>query len=135
MVTLGPVDRNSSNSLEPVLCSFQETKLRGDDLLRSAEDIAGRLGWKLSLGNAARSATGGASAGMGITVVGLHKLIGVPQHICDLTPLQTLHHRAVAVFTRCVPQPAFPIDPISYVGCPIQKEARPTNGGGEYCRT
>ena len=62
---------------------FQETKLRGDDLLRSAEDTAGRLGWELSLGKVALGAKGGASVGMGITV---RKNMGIamPDGISDI---------------------------------------------------
>ena len=47
---------------------FQETKLKEEDSIRSAEDTAGRMGWKLSMSKAASGERGGASAGVGITV-------------------------------------------------------------------
>ena len=47
---------------------FQETKIREEDALRSAEDTAGRLGWKLSLSKACLGKNGGSSAGLGIAV-------------------------------------------------------------------
>ena len=50
-----------------VVC-YQETKFKEDDAMRSAEDIAGGLAWKLSMSRAVSGERGGASAGMGITI-------------------------------------------------------------------
>ena len=47
---------------------FQDTKLKEDDAIKSAEDTAMRLGWKLSMSRAAKGERGGASAGAGITI-------------------------------------------------------------------
>ena len=47
---------------------FQETKLKEDDAIKSAEGTAMRLGWKLSMSRAANGERGGASAGVGVTI-------------------------------------------------------------------
>ena len=47
---------------------YQETKIKDEDAVHSAEDTASKLGWKMSLSKATSGENGGASAGMAIAI-------------------------------------------------------------------